>query len=117
MCSNSHTSNVCLNFFIRSKEEKSDEEKSSDDSIIKNKSAFDPPRNRGKIVDQNIDSLNSLKQPFKPRMGYYKRFKKLQEYRKKEAGKGGYILIILKFHYNSMILSQLNDEKTYKRLN
>ena len=69
MCSNSHTSNVCLNFFIRLKEEKSDEEKSSDDSIIKNKSAFDPPRNRDKIVDQNIDSLNSMKQPFKPRMG------------------------------------------------
>ena len=35
--------------------------KSFDDSILKNKSAFNPPRNRDKILDQNIDSLNSLK--------------------------------------------------------
>ena len=34
--------------------------KSFDDSILKNKSAFNPPRNRDKILDQNIDSLNSL---------------------------------------------------------
>ena len=37
-----------------------EEEKSSDDSIINNKSACNPPRSRGKILDQNIDSLNSL---------------------------------------------------------
>ena len=37
-----------------------EEEKSSDDSIINNKSAFNPPRSRDKILDQNIDSLNSL---------------------------------------------------------
>ena len=42
------------------KENESEENKSSDDSILKNKSAFNPPRNRDKILDQNIDSLNSL---------------------------------------------------------
>ena len=35
----------------------------------------------------------------------------------KEADKGGSVLILSKFHYKSMILSQLSDEKTYKKLN
>ena len=47
-----------LEFFY--KENESEEEKSSDDSIIKNKSAFNPSRNRDKLSDQNTDSLNSL---------------------------------------------------------
>ena len=47
-----------LEFFYKKNE--SEENKSSDDSILKNKSAFNPPRNRDKILDQNIDSLNSL---------------------------------------------------------
>ena len=42
------------------KENESEEEKSSEDSIIKNKSAFNPSRNGDKILDQNTDSLNSL---------------------------------------------------------
>ena len=35
----------------------------------------------------------------------------------KEADKGGSVVILSKSHYKSMILSQLNDEKTYKKLN
>ena len=50
-----------LEFF--SKENDSEEGESSDDSIIKNKSSFNPPRNRDKILDQNIDCLNSLNFP------------------------------------------------------
>ena len=50
-----------LEFF--SKENDSEEGESSDDSIIKNKSSFNPPGNRDKILDQNIDSLNSLNFP------------------------------------------------------
>ena len=50
-----------LEFF--SKENESEEGESSDYSIIKNKSSFNPPRNRDKILDQNIDSLNSLNFP------------------------------------------------------
>ena len=42
------------------KESESEEEKSSDDFIIKNKSAFNPPRDRDKILDQNIDFYDSL---------------------------------------------------------
>ena len=45
------------------KENELEEEKSSDDSVIKNKSAFNPPRNRDKILDQNTDALNSLNFP------------------------------------------------------
>ena len=52
-----------LEFFNKKKE--SQEEKSSDDSIIKNKSVINPPRNRDKILIQNIDSLNSLNFPDK----------------------------------------------------
>ena len=85
-----------LEFFY--KENESEEEKSSDDSIIKNKSAFKPPRNRDKILDQNIDSLNSLnfpdlqkstkKQPFKALMGGYKHLKNEKNIEIKEADKG-----------------------------
>ena len=35
----------------------------------------------------------------------------------KEADKGGSFVIPSKSHYKSMILSQFNDEKTYKKLN
>ena len=38
-----------LEFFYKEKE--SEEEKSSDDSIIKNKSVFNSPRNRDNILD------------------------------------------------------------------
>ena len=61
MYNNSHVSYVCLNFLS---ENELEEGKSPDDSIEKNKSALDPPRNRYKISDQNIDSLlNSLNFP------------------------------------------------------
>ena len=42
------------------KENESQEERSPDDSIKKNKSAFIPQRNRDRILDQNIDSINIL---------------------------------------------------------
>ena len=35
----------------------------------------------------------------------------------KEADKGGFVVILSKSHYKSMILPQLNDEKTYKKIN
>ena len=35
----------------------------------------------------------------------------------KEADKGGSVVILWKSHYKSMILSQLNDQKTCKKLN
>lgn len=47
-----------LEFFY--KENESQEERSPDDSIKKNKSAFIPQRNRDRILDQNIDSINIL---------------------------------------------------------
>ena len=50
-----------LEFFYKKNE--LEEEKSSDDSITKNKSAFNPPKKRDEILGQNIDSLNSLNFP------------------------------------------------------
>ena len=34
----------------------------------------------------------------------------------KEANEGGSVVILSKSHYKSLILSQPNDEKTYKKL-
>ena len=114
-----------LEFFY--KENESEEEKSSDDSIIKNKSAFNPPRNRAKILDQSIDSLNSLNFPnlqkapksnlSKLEWAAINDLKNNKNMEIKEAGKGGSGVILSKSHYKSMMLSQLNDEKTYKKLN
>ena len=113
-----------LEFFY--KENESDKEKSSDDSIIKNKSAFNPPRNRDKILDQNIDSLNSLNFPdlqkapksnlSKLEWAAINDLKNDKNIEIKETDKGESVLILLKSHYKSMILSQLNDEKTYKKI-
>ena len=47
-----------LEFFY--KENESQEERSPDEKIKKNKSAFIPQRNRDRILDQNIDSINIL---------------------------------------------------------
>ena len=113
-----------LEFFYKEKE--SEEEKFSDDSIIKNKSAFNPPRNRDKILDQNIDSRDILNFPdmqkapksnlSKLEWAAINDLKNDKNIEIKEADKGGSVVILSKSHYKSMILSQLNDEKTYKKL-
>ena len=102
-----------LEFFFKEKE--SEEEKSSDDSIIKNKSAFNPPRNRDKILDQNIDfldSLNFLAMQKAPKSNLSKvewatinDLKIDKNIEVKEADKGGFVVILSKSHYKSMILS------------
>ena len=88
---------------------------------------FHPPINRDKILDQNIDSLNSLNftdMQKAPKINLSKlewaaindlKYDKNIEI--KEANKRGSVIILSKPNYNSMILSQLNDEKTYKKLN
>ena len=106
------------------KENESEEEKSSDDSIIKNKSVFNPPRNRNNLLDQNIDSLNSLNFPdlqkapkgslLKLEWAAINDLKNDKNIEIKEADKGGSVVILSKSHYKC-ILSQLNDEKTYKK--
>ena len=114
-----------LEFFY--KENESEEEKSSDDSIIKHKSAFNPPRNRDKILDQNIDSLNSLNFPdlekapksnlSKLQWAAINDLKNDKNIEIKETDKGGSGVILSKSHYKSMLLSQLNNEKAYNKLN
>ena len=113
-----------LEFFYN--ENESEEEKSSDDSIIKNKLVFNPLRNRDEILDQNIDSLDSvnfpnLQKPPKSNLSKLEwaainDLKNDKNIEINEAGKGGSVVILSKFYYISMILSKLNDEKTYKKL-
>ena len=107
-----------LYFFY--KENESEEDKSSDDL-----SAFNPPRN--KILDQYIDSLNSLNFPdlekipkstlSKLEWAAINDLKNDKNIGIKEADKGQPVVILTKSHYKSIILSQLNDGKTYKKLN
>ena len=114
-----------LEFFYKEKE--SEEEKFSNDSVIKNKSAFNPPRNRDKGLDQNIDSLNRLNFPdmqkapksnlSKLEWAAINDLKNDKNIEIKESNKGGSGVILSKSHYKSLILSQLNDEKTFKKLN
>ena len=96
--------------------------------LQKNKSAFNPPRNRDKkISDQNIDSLNSLNFPdfqkapksnlSKLEWAAISDLKNDKNIEIKEADKGGSVVILSKSRYKSMMISQLNDEKTYKKLN
>ena len=102
-----------LEFFY--KENESEENKSSDDSIIKNKSTFNLPRNRDKILDQNIDSLNNLNFPdlqkapksnlSKLEWAVMNDLKNVKNIEIKEADKGGSVVILSKSHYKSMILS------------
>ena len=113
-----------LEFFYN--ENESEEEKSSDDSTIKNKLAFNLPRNRDEILDQNIDSLDSvnfpnLQKPPKSNLSKLEwaainNLKNDKNIKIKEAAKGGSVVILSKFHYIGMILSKRNDEKTYKKL-
>ena len=114
-----------LEFFY--KEDESKEEESSDDSIIKTKSAFSPPRNRDKILEQSIDSINSLNFPnlqkapksnlSKLKLTAISDLQNDKNIEIKEVDKGGSVVILSKSHYKSMALAQLNDEKTYKKLN
>ena len=102
------------------KEKESEEEKSSDDSIIKNKSAFNPPRNRDKILDQNIDSLSSLNIPDMqkaPKSSLSKlewvAINDLKNDKNIEvmiADKGESVVILSKSNYKNMILS--NPDQT-----
>ena len=93
-------------------ENQSEEEKSSDDSIIKSKSAFKPPRNRDKILDQNTDLLNSLNIPDlqkAPKCNFLKldaatkNLKNGKNVEIKEADKGGSVVILSKSYYKSTI--------------
>ena len=111
-----------LEFFY--KENESEVEKSSDDSVIKNKSVFNLTRNKDKILDQNIESLNNLNFPNlqkAPKSNLSKlewaAINDLKNGKSREIKEAGYAVIFSKSHYKSMVLSQINDGQTYKKLN
>ena len=89
-------------------------------------SAFNPPRNRDKILDQNIDYFNKLnfadiQKPPKSNLSKLEwaainDLKNGKNIEIKESDNEGSDVILSKFHYKSMILLQLNDEKTYKKI-
>ena len=54
---------IYIYIYIYNTSNKTKGKKSSDDSIMKNKPAFNPLKNRAEILDQGIDSPNSLTFP------------------------------------------------------
>ena len=48
-------------------------------------------------------------------MGGYKRVKNEKNIEIREADNSGSVVTFWKFHYKSMILSQISDEKTFKK--
>ena len=88
------------------KENESEEEKSSDGSVIKNKSVFNLPRNKDKILDQNIESLNNLNFPNlqkAPKSNLSKlewaAINDLKNDKNREIKEAGYAVILSKSHY------------------
>ena len=84
-------------------------------------------READKILDENIDSLNSLNFPDLKKTpkrnlsnlesAVINDLKNGKNIEIKEEVKEGLVVIFSKSHYKSLILSQINAEKTYKILN
>ena len=94
------------------------------ESLVRNKGNFNPPRNRNNVLDIVVDYLN--KQDFSDRTfknasnlskKEWMELKALRENKEiiiKEADKGGSVVIMNKEHYKRMIYEQLGDSETYQ---
>lgn len=105
-----------------------DEEKNTDESVVRNKSNFVPPRGRNRVLDTYIDNLiaaSEIVEHSNQRPKYnmiYKQRKALHELQQltnitiKEADKGGAIVIMDTDFYEQKIHTLLNNKDTYKRI-
>ena len=101
-------------------------ENTENESLVKNKSSFYPPRNRDKTLDTVIDYLhnhefNTVAGKNKSNLtkDQWNSILKLQNNKDiiiKEADKGGSVVIMNTTHYCKMIFDNLNDKKTYKEV-
>ena len=105
------------------------EENTSTDteSIARGKSSFAPPANRNRTLDATINYLKA--QTFKETTENVKNnltkleqkglkdLKTNKDIIIKEADKGGCVVIMDTQHYVNMVMSQLNDKKTYRTTN
>jgi len=94
------------------------------DSLLKPKSYFKPPRNRNSCLDKTIDYVKQQKFVHKIKnesnisKDQWKGICTLKNNDKiviQEADKGGCVVIMNKEHYKEMILTHLNDTATYKK--
>lgn len=99
----------------------------TDESIVKNKSNFIPPRGRNHHLDQYIDHLHTASNIQGPNLNIksnipYSQKKALMELQNnsdliiKEADKGGAIVLMDKEYYEEKIAEMLADTETYKEI-
>ena len=102
-----------------------DKDYTTDESLVKNKSSFNPPRGRDKYLDTYIDyTMNlPLHQTHAKRYNMswtqkrsVNKLKNLTDVIFKEADKGGAIVIMDKDYYGKKMLEMLQDKDTYKEL-
>ena len=96
-------------------------------TLVKNKGAFQPPRNRNKTLDIVVDHLNNqhfdnaaTKNKSNISKNEWEAIKSLKENDSiviKEADKGGAVLVMNKTHYYSIVVKILQDEEKYKKTN
>ena len=93
-----------------------------DDSIVKNKSNFEPPKGRNQALENYINLTKQFSQPnyTRPVKSNIERIAKLclkddETIVIKEADKGGGIVIMKKEYYKHKTLDMLNDDTFYKQ--
>lgn len=98
-----------------------------DNSIVKNKSNFMPPRGRNRVLDNYIDHLtqtserksannNSKTNLTRKQQKALSEIQQMDNIIIKEADKGGAIVIMDKDYYEIKLLDMLSDTETYKEI-
>ena len=119
--------NILVHRKLRLKEFFPEYQNNEDDSIVRNKSFFEPPKNRNIALDQFIDITkrfpleNLINNPkFNLTLNERKSLTSLQNDKSiviKEADKGGGIVIMNTDYYKQKIIDMLEDDTFYKAAN
>ena len=101
-------------------------EDDDDDSLVRNKSDFTPPKNQNNALENFINNLENMPKSnvnIKCKENVTKQqreaIKRLSEDRSiiiKEADKGGSVVVMDSEHYKTMAYSTLNDSEYYEHL-
>ena len=93
------------------------------ESLIKGKSIFFPPRNRNEELETHISFINDIdianeksnkESNFSPKE--WTELRNLNDIVIKEADKGGAVTVLSKNHYSAMIYEHLSNQNTYQKL-
>ena len=93
------------------------------ESLVKGKSMFFPPRNRNKELETHISFINDIdianeksnkESNFSPKE--WTELRNLNDILIKEADKGGAVTVLSKNHCRAMIYEHLSNQNTYQKL-